>query len=98
MELKKPVSVADILERELEPTIKEWLRRGNLVPELTDIPLSDAGRAGHLPRLYHDLISRLRLPEDAHPPLSCAAAAPRQLQWAQGYAASLLISESPSIP
>ena len=41
MEMKS--SVADILERELEPTIKEWLRRVNLVPELTDIKLSDAG-------------------------------------------------------
>jgi hypothetical protein len=32
-------SMADVLEREVEPTIKEWLRRVNLVPELTDIPL-----------------------------------------------------------
>ncbi|MGA9806648.1 MAG: hypothetical protein WBQ56_03065, partial [Candidatus Sulfotelmatobacter sp.] len=55
---------ADILERELEPTIKEWLRRVNLVPELTDIPLSDADRTGHLPKLYYDLISRLRLAKD----------------------------------
>ncbi len=94
MELKKTVSVADILERELEPTIKEWLRRVNLVPELTDIPLSDADRAGHLPRLYHDLISRLRLPEDAHPPISGAAGAHGKLRCAQGYSASMLIEES----
>jgi hypothetical protein len=31
-------SVAAILERELGPTIKEWLRRVNLISELTDIP------------------------------------------------------------
>jgi len=49
MELKKTVSVADILERELEPTIKEWLRRVNLIPELTDIPLSGPS-AQTLPR------------------------------------------------
>src|SRR5260370_14441675 len=94
MELKKPVSVADILERDLDPTIKEWLRRVNLVPELTDIPLSDADRAGHLPRLYHDLISRLRLPEDAHPPISGAAGAHGKLRCAQRYSASMLIEES----
>jgi hypothetical protein len=66
-------SVAAILGRELGPTIKEWLRRVNLVPELTDIPLSDADRTGHLPKLYFDLISRLRLAKDAKPPISADA-------------------------
>ena len=94
MELKTVASVADILERELQPTIKEWLRRVNLVPELTDIPLSDADRTGHLPKLYHDLISRLRLAKDAHPPISTAAAAHGQVRRAQGYSASMLIEES----
>lgn len=63
--LKTVVSVADILERELEPTIKQWLRRVNLAPELTDIPLSDADRTGHQPKLYFDLIPRLRIGKDA---------------------------------
>jgi len=94
MKLKKAMSVADILERELEPTIKEWLRRVNLVPELTDVPLSDADRTGHLPKLCYDLISRLRLAKDAHPPVSAAAAAHGQLRRAQGYSASMLIEES----
>jgi hypothetical protein len=85
---------ADILERELEPTIKEWLRRVNLVPELTDIPLSDADRTGHLPKLYYDLISRLRLAKDAHRPVSVAAAKHGQIRHAQGYSASMLIEES----
>ena len=93
-ELKTVASVADILERELEPTIKEWLRRVNLVPELTDIPLSDADRTGHLPKLYFDLISRLRLPRDVYPPISIAAAAHGQIRRAQGYSASMLIEES----
>jgi hypothetical protein len=51
---------------------KEWLRRVNLVPELTNTPLSDADRTGHLPQLYFDLISRLRLAKDAQPPISTA--------------------------
>jgi hypothetical protein len=38
--MAKSKTVADILERELEPTIKEWLRRVNLVPELTNICLA----------------------------------------------------------
>jgi hypothetical protein len=94
MELQKVVSVADILERELEPTIKEWLRLVNLVPELTDIPLSDADRTGHLPKLFRDLISRLRLAKDARPPVSAAAAAHGQVRRAQGYTAAMLIDES----
>jgi hypothetical protein len=55
-ELKPVSSVADVLERELEPTIKDWLRRVNLVSELTEVPLSDVDRTGHLPKLYSDLI------------------------------------------
>jgi hypothetical protein len=61
---KKPESVAMILDREIEPTIKEWLRRVSLLPELTHIPLSDEDRSRHLPKLFHDLACRLRLAKD----------------------------------
>jgi len=94
MKLKTALSVADILERELKPMIKEWLRRVNLVPELADIPLCDANRTSHLPKLYYDLISRLRLPKDATPPISVAAAVHGQIRRAQGYSASMLVEES----
>jgi hypothetical protein len=93
-EPKSALSVADILERELQPTIQEWLRRVNLVPELTDIALSDADRTGHLPKLYHDLISRLRLAKDVESPISVAAAAHGDVRRAQGYSAAMLIQES----
>jgi len=87
-------SVADVLERELQPTIKDWLRRVNLVPELVDIPLSDADRTGHLPKLYFDLISRLRLAKNVLPPISVAASAHGQMRRSQGYSAGMLIEES----
>ena len=87
-------SVAAILERELEPTIREWLRRVNLVSDLTDIPLSDADRAGHLPQIYSDLISRLRLPKDDHAHISADATAHGQRRREQGYSAAMLIAES----
>ena len=87
-------SVAAILERELEPTVREWLRRVNLISELTDIPLSDAERSGHLTKLYSDLISRLRLPNDADRPISVTAAAHGQRRKEQGYSAAMLIEES----
>jgi hypothetical protein len=66
----------------------------NLVPELTNTPLSHADRTGHLPKLYLDLISRLRLAEGAQPPISTAAAAHGQIRRAQGYSASMLMGES----
>jgi len=87
-------SVAAILERELEPTVREWLRRVNLISELTDIPLSDADRSGHLTKLFSDLIYRLRLPNDADRPVSVSAAAHGQRRREQGYSAAMLIEES----
>jgi hypothetical protein len=94
MILKKVTSVADILEREVQPTIKEWLRRVNLVPELTSIPLSDADRTDHLPKLFQDLIYRLRLGYAAHRPVSQAAAAHGEIRYSQGYSAATLVEES----
>jgi hypothetical protein len=93
-DLKTVASVADILERELQPTIKDWLRRVNLVPALTKVSLSDADCTGHLPKLYFDLICRLRLAKNAPPPLSVAAAAHGKVRHAQGYSAGMLIDES----
>jgi hypothetical protein len=94
MTLKKLASVADILEREIEPTIKEWLRRVKTVPELVQLPLSDAERTGHLRKLFHDLICRLRLVKDTHLPVSTAAAAHGEMRRSQGYSAAMVIDES----
>jgi hypothetical protein len=93
-ELKKISSVADVLERELAPTIKEWLRLVNLVPELTETKLSDTDRTGHLSKLYADLICRLRLAKDTKPPISIAAAKHGRARREQGYSATMLIEES----
>ena len=91
---KKPKSVATILERELEPTIKEWLRRVNLLPALTHTPLNDEDRVVHLPNLFHDPACRLRLPKDAHLPMSTAATAHGQTRRDQGYSPAMLVEES----
>ena len=90
----KTASVADILERELEPTIKEWLRRVKLVRELTDIPLSDEDRTGHLPKLFYDLICRLRLTTNAHLRIPAAATRHGQRRRGQGYSPAMLVEES----
>jgi hypothetical protein len=87
-------SVANVLERELDFTVKEWLRRVNLVPELTETPLSDDDRTGHLPKLLTDLISRLRLGQKDKPPISAAAAAHGKMRYKQHYTPCMLVEES----
>jgi hypothetical protein len=94
MTLKKLASVADVLEREIEPTIKEWLKRVKMVTELVQLPLSDTERTGHLRKLFQDLICRLRLVNDTRPPLSTSAAAHGEMRRAQGYSAAMVIDES----
>ena len=90
-EVKTVSSVAVILERELDSTIQEWLKQVNLLPDLTNIPLSDSDRTSHLPQLFDDLVCRLRLPRDAQPPVSIAAAAHGGQRFAQGYSPSMLV-------
>jgi hypothetical protein len=86
--------VAVVLERELASTIKEWLRQVKLIPDLTNMPLSDSDRTGHLPKLFDDLLCRLRLPRDAEPPVSITASAHGRLRFVQGYSPSMLVEES----
>jgi hypothetical protein len=99
------VSVAGILERERDSTIEEWLKRVNLSPELTKIRVSDADRTAHLPRLFNDVITRLRLPRlrrlprDIEPPISVranhvAATEHGERRFTQGYSAPMLVEES----
>ena len=67
-------SVADILERELQSVIVDWLARVEQEPDLKCIPLNFEDRTGHLPHLLHDVIARLRLDAGKKAPISKAAA------------------------
>jgi hypothetical protein len=91
---KKPKSAGTILERECETAIKEWLRRVNLLPELTCISLSDGDRTLHLPKLYQDLACRLRLAKNAYLPISTDATEHGQMRRLQGYSPAMLVEES----
>ncbi len=87
-------SVATILERELESAVKEWLRRVHLLPALTCIPLSDQDRTYHLPKLFRDVVSRLRLGDGSALPLSVEAAEHGRMRRLQGYSPGMLVEES----
>src|ERR1700722_3286329 len=87
-------SVADILERELQHVIKDWLARVDQEPDLTCIPLNYDERTGHLPHLLHDVITRLRLDAGTKAPISEAAAIHGDLRRKQGYTVAMAVEES----
>lgn len=87
-------SVADILERELDAIIQDWLSRVEKEPDLTCIPLSFEERTGHLPQLLHDVIARLRLDSGTKAPISTAAGIHGDLRRRQGYTVAMAVEES----
>ena len=86
--------VADILERDLDAVIQEWLARVDKEPELTAIPLSFEDRTGHLPQLLRDVIVRLRLDDETKAEVSKAAAHHGDLRAQQGYTVAMAVEES----
>jgi hypothetical protein len=87
-------SVADILERQQDVVIKEWLDRVEKEPDLKSIPLNFQERTGHLPQLLHDVIRRLRLDDGTKAPISEAAAHHGDLRSKQGYTVAMAVEES----
>jgi hypothetical protein len=87
-------SVADVIERELQSVIADWLARVEQEPDLTCIPLSFEDRTGHLPHLLHDVIARLRLDAGTKAPISKAAARHGDLRRKQGYTVAMAVEES----
>ena len=90
----KKESVATILERDLDATIQHWISKVEQNEELTAIPLSYQDRTGHLPKLLHDLIRRMRLAPNIEIPLSSAAREHGILRHMQGYTVPMIVEES----
>jgi hypothetical protein len=87
-------TVADILERQLDSVIQEWLTRVEKEPDLTAIRLNYQDRTGHLPQLLRDVIVRLRLDDETKAPISKAAAHHGDLRAQQGYTVAMAVEES----
>jgi hypothetical protein len=87
-------SVADILERELDTTIHDWMALVDKDPELSRIPLNYQERTGHLPNLLNDVIARLRLDTGTKAPISVAAGHHGDLRRKQGYTVANVVDES----
>jgi hypothetical protein len=89
-------SVATILDRETESTIKEWLGRIRADENLSAIELDDKTRSSHLPQLFKELVHRLRypLPLDTKGHASKSAHEHGLTRRKQGYSAAMLVEES----
>ncbi|MHB1857065.1 MAG: response regulator, partial [Acidobacteriaceae bacterium] len=89
-------NVANILERETQSTIQDWLLRVELEPRVFTIPLDYEARCAHLPQLFRDLVSRLRHPLalGTRALVSPSAAQHGFLRRKQGYTAAMMVEES----
>src|ERR1700692_1338698 len=87
-------TVAEILEREIDTLIGEWLTRVEKAPDLMSIQMTREDRTGHLPHLIHDVIKRLRLDIAMKAPVSKAAAEHGDLRRKQGYTVAMMVEES----
>jgi DNA-binding response OmpR family regulator len=94
---RRPVpteSVASILEHHVDATIQDWMALVEQDEELNRVPLSFENRSSHLPKLFAELIYRLRLPPMAKADLSTAARDHGILRRKQGYTAAMMVEES----
>jgi hypothetical protein len=87
-------TVADILDRELQTIIHEWLIRVEKESDLMSIPMNHKDRTGHLPHLLHDVVRRLRMHAGTKAPISKAAAEHGDLRRKQGYTVAMTVEES----
>ena len=87
-------TVAQILERELDPLIHEWLGMVEKQEDLMTIKLSYEERTGHLPQLLADVIARLHLDSATKAPISVAASHHGDLRRKQGYSVAMVVEES----
>jgi CheY-like chemotaxis protein len=93
---RTPQNVAFILEHNTEATIADWLLRVDQEPDVITVRLSPELRCAHLPRLFADLVARLRkpLPLGTRALVSDAAIAHGIARREQGYTAPMIVEES----
>jgi hypothetical protein len=92
--LLAPESVASILERETQFAIQTWFELVEQDAELACIPLTREERTEHLPKLFQDLIRRLRLNSGLPALISLAAREHGEIRCGQGYTAAMMVDEA----
>jgi hypothetical protein len=92
--LATSVKVADVLEREMDFVIHDWMEMAEKQEDLMHISLNFDERTNHLPQLFRDVTARLRLNVGTKAPISVAASDHGELRREQGYTASMMVEES----
>jgi DNA-binding response OmpR family regulator len=89
-------SVASVLEQNTNATIQDWLLRVELEPDIITVPLDYEKRTSYLPKMFHDLVHRLRhpLPLGTRAKPSAEAAHHGRTRRKQGYSAAMMVEES----
>jgi DNA-binding response OmpR family regulator len=90
------VSVATILDRTTDDTIRRWLERVHLNQNVMKVALSDETRSNHLPTVFADLVHCLRSsqPIGVTTIVSHSAEKHGLLRHKQGYTAAMMVEES----
>jgi CheY-like chemotaxis protein len=89
-------TVAEILKRSVQITIKEWFDRIRFDKKLMSVTMTYEQRTGHLPKVFYDLVSRLNSdkPIGSKELKSDAAVEHGLNRRRQGYTAAMLVEES----
>jgi CheY-like chemotaxis protein len=89
-------SVATILGRSTDSTIRDWFERIELDESLMAVPLSRELRCVHLISVFRDLVNRLRSfkPLGSKEPMSISASEHGSTRRKQGYTAAMIVEES----
>jgi YesN/AraC family two-component response regulator len=89
-------SVATILERSTEATIRDWYERIKTEKTLMEIHMTPELRCDHLPQVFRDLVHRLRSSKELGTKelVSPAAAEHGTTRRKQGYSAAMMVEES----
>jgi YesN/AraC family two-component response regulator len=89
-------TVATILERTTDITVKDWYEHIQQDEKVMTVPLTYEQRTSHLPQLFVELVARLRSskPIGSKELVSAAAAEHGLNRRKQGYSAAMLVEES----
>jgi hypothetical protein len=86
--------VADVLEREVDFVIRDWMETVERQEDLMHISLTFDERTGHLPQLLRDVIVRLRLDVCTKAHTSIPASHHGELRRKQSYTVPMMVEES----
>lgn len=93
---REMVTVAEILNRNLESIIDTWLRLLQQEEQVCSVLMNREQRCAHLPQLFREMVSRLQSSQSLGSKTKASPAAARHGmdRYRQGYSAAMVVEES----